>query len=160
MLPRQQRRRHHDRDLRSRHRGNEGGAQRHLGLAETDIAADQPVHRSPGGEVLQHIGDGTRLVIGLGEREAGAELVPGAFARRHDRGVADLRAAAMRMSWSAMSRIRCFIRDLRDCQATPPSLSSATPCPSLPKRDSTSMFSTSQTLLARCVVLWFDDVLL
>ena len=55
-----------------------------------------------------------------------------------------LRAAAMRMSWPAMSRMRCFIRALRDCQATPPSLSSATPWPSLPKRDSTSMFSTGR----------------
>ena len=80
MLPRQQRRRHHHRDLRARHRGDEGGAQRDLGLAEADIAADQPIHRPAGGEVLQHVGDGARLILGLGEREAGAELVPGAFA--------------------------------------------------------------------------------
>ena len=90
MLPRQQRGRHHDGDLRARHRGDEGGAQRDLGLAEADIAADQPVHRPPDRQVLQHIGDGARLVLGLGEREAGAELVPCALARRHDRGIADL----------------------------------------------------------------------
>jgi hypothetical protein len=28
--------------------GHEGGAQRHLGLAEADVAADQPVHRLAG----------------------------------------------------------------------------------------------------------------
>ena len=90
MLPRQQRRRHHHRDLRARHRGDERGAQRDLGLAEADIAADQPVHRPARRQILQHIGDGARLVLGLGEREAGAELVPGALGRRHDLGVADL----------------------------------------------------------------------
>ena len=90
MLARQQRGRHHDGDLRAGHRGDEGGAQRDLGLAEADIAADQPVHRPAGGEVLQHVGDGARLVLGLGEREAGAEFVPGAFRRRHDLGVAHL----------------------------------------------------------------------
>ena len=90
MLPRQQRRRHHHRDLPARHRGDEGRAQRHLGLAKADIAADQPVHRPPRRQILQHIGDRARLVVGLGEREARTELVPGALARRHDRGVADL----------------------------------------------------------------------
>ncbi len=54
------------------------------------------------------------------------------------------RAAAMRISSPAMSRMRLFIRALRVCQAVPPSLSSATPCWSLPKRDSTSMFSTGR----------------
>ena len=34
------------------------------------------------------------------------------------------RAAAMSMSLPAISRMRCFSRALRDCQATPPSLSS------------------------------------
>ena len=54
------------------------------------------------------------------------------------------RAAAVRISSAAMSRMRCFIRALRACQAVPPSLSSATPWPSLPKRDRTSMFSTGR----------------
>ena len=48
VLARQQRGRHHDRDLLAVHRRDEGGAQRHLGLAEADIAADQPVHRPAG----------------------------------------------------------------------------------------------------------------
>ena len=48
VLAREQRRRHHDRDLLAVHRGDEGGAQRDLGLAEADVAADQPIHRPAG----------------------------------------------------------------------------------------------------------------
>ena len=86
---------------------HEGGAQRDLGLAEADIAADQAVHRPAGGQVLQHVGDGARLVLGLGEGEAGAELVPGALGRRGQRAVLHAGArAAMRISSPAMSRMR------------------------------------------------------
>ena len=53
VLARQQRGRHHHRDLLAVHRGDEGGAQRHLGLAEADVAADQPVHRPAGGEIVE-----------------------------------------------------------------------------------------------------------
>ena len=88
MLAGQQGGRHHHGDLAAGHGGDEGGAERHLGLAEADIAADQPVHRPAGGEILQHVGDGARLVVGFGVGEAGAEFVPGAFRRRHDLGVA------------------------------------------------------------------------
>ena len=35
-------------------RGDEGGPQRHLGLAEADVAAHQPVHGLAGGQVVQH----------------------------------------------------------------------------------------------------------
>ena len=59
-----------------------------------------------------------------------------------------LRAAAMRMSSAAMSRTRDFILALRACQEAPPSLSSATPALSLPKRDSISMFSTGRNSLS------------
>ncbi len=62
--------------------GGEGGAQRDLGLAEADIAADQPVHRPAGGEVVEHRLDGGLLVLGLLEGEAGAELVVDALLRR------------------------------------------------------------------------------
>lgn len=47
MLAREQRRRDDHRNLHPRHRGDEGGAQRDLGLAETDVAAHEPVHRTP-----------------------------------------------------------------------------------------------------------------
>jgi hypothetical protein len=53
MLARQQRGRHHDRDLLAFECHGEGRAQRHLGLAEADVAADQPVHRTADLEVLQ-----------------------------------------------------------------------------------------------------------
>ena len=44
MLPSQQRRWHHHRDLNAVKRGNESRADRDFGFAETDIAADQAVH--------------------------------------------------------------------------------------------------------------------
>ena len=53
VLAGEQRRRHDDRRLLAVDRGAEGGAQRHLGLAEADVAADQPVHRPAGGEIVE-----------------------------------------------------------------------------------------------------------
>ncbi len=82
VLAREQRGRHHDRDLLAVHRGDEGGAQRHLGLAEADVAADQPVHRPAGGEIVEHGGDGGLLVVGLLVGKAGAEFVVEAGCRR------------------------------------------------------------------------------
>ncbi len=52
MLARQQRRRHDDGHLEALHRRDEGGAQRHFRLAEADIAADQPVHRPAGRQIV------------------------------------------------------------------------------------------------------------
>ena len=85
MLPRQQRRRHHDRDLLAVERHRKRRAQRHLGLAETDVAADQPVHRPAAFEVLQRRGDGAELVLGLLIGEARAELVIDMRLHRHFR---------------------------------------------------------------------------
>ena len=84
MLAGEQRRRHDDRDLATGHRGDEGGAQRHLGLAEADIAADQPVHRLARGHVGERVGDRGQLVLGLGIGKAGGELLVDPFRRRHD----------------------------------------------------------------------------
>ena len=47
------------------HGGDEGGAQRDLGLAEADVAADQPVHRLAGAEIGEDVGDRAVLVLGL-----------------------------------------------------------------------------------------------
>ena len=47
------------------HRGDEGGAERDLGLAEADVAADQPVHRLARPEIGEDVGDGAVLVVGL-----------------------------------------------------------------------------------------------
>ena len=66
-----------DRDLHAGHGGDEGGAQRDLGLAEADVAADEAVHGLAGFEVLEHVVDGGELVVGLGVGEAGAEFFPG-----------------------------------------------------------------------------------
>ena len=52
---------------------DEGGAQRHLGLAEADVAADQAVHRLARLHVLDHGGDGRRLVGRFLEAEAVGE---------------------------------------------------------------------------------------
>ena len=67
------------RDLLSVHRRDESGAQRDLGLAETDIAADQPVHRLAAFQIAQHIGNRAFLVVGLLVLEAVEELVVDAF---------------------------------------------------------------------------------
>ena len=132
MLAREQRRRHHDGDLQSFHRGDESGAQRDLGLAEADIAADQPVHRLAGPEVVHDRVDGVLLVVGLLIGEARGELAVQALGRRQHgrrahlalRGDADqlprhLQQAALQPA-------------LRDCQAPPPSLSSTASASSEP----------------------------
>ena len=51
------------------------GAQRHFGLAEADIAADQAIHRAAGGEIVEHGGDGGLLVVGLVVGKARREFV-------------------------------------------------------------------------------------
>ncbi len=72
--------------------GDEGGAQGDLGLAETDVAADQAVHRARADHVLDHGVDGSVLVGGFLE----AEVVGKAFVvlRRVAEGMALARGAA------------------------------------------------------------------
>ena len=82
MLTRQQGGGHHHSHLRPRHGRHKGGAQRHLGLAEADIAADQTIHWPAGGEIFENIGNRAPLVLGLDEGEAGTELVPFPLRRR------------------------------------------------------------------------------
>ena len=74
MLARQQRGRHHHRHLLARHGGDKGGAHRHFGLAEADIAADQPVHRPARRQIADRLGDGFFLVFGLLIGEAGGRI--------------------------------------------------------------------------------------
>ena len=70
----------------------EGGPDRHLGLAEADVAADQPVHRARPLHVGLGLGDGPDLVGGGDEGEGGLEfLLPG---RVGPEGVARLGLAA------------------------------------------------------------------
>ena len=117
MLARQQRRRHHHRHLLAVHRRHEGGAQRHLGLAESDIAADQPVHRPTGLQILDHRLRWRRADPRFPHRGSG----------RRTRHRARRAAAAPRrtatpaprqclISSSAISRIRSLSLALRACQ--------------------------------------------
>ena len=73
MLAGEQRGRRDQGDLQAGHGGDEGGAQRDLGLAEADVAADQPVHRLAGAEIVDDVVDGAVLVLGLLIRETVGE---------------------------------------------------------------------------------------
>ena len=76
MLLGEQRRRHQHRDLLAVGDGDERRAQRHLGLAEAHVAADQPVHRLARRQVRDHRLDRRRLVGRFLEAEAlGERLV-------------------------------------------------------------------------------------
>ena len=94
MLAREQRGRDHDRDLLAVHGGGKGGAQRHFGLAETDIAADEPVHRPAGGQIRHDRGNGGLLVVGLVVGKARGKFVVDAGIERKLRRV--VQAAARR----------------------------------------------------------------
>ena len=73
-------------DLATGHRHDEGGAQRDLGLAEADIAANQPVHRLAGLEIPEDIGDRAVLVVGFLIGEAVDELRIAAVGLGNDAG--------------------------------------------------------------------------
>ena len=75
MLAREQGRRGDDHGLLAVDRGGEGGAQRDLGLAEADVAADQPVHRPAGGQIVERRLNRALLVRRLLIGKAGAEFV-------------------------------------------------------------------------------------
>ena len=85
MLAGEQGCRRNHRDLLAVHRRDEGGAQRNFGLAETDIAADEAIHRLAAFEVRQDIGDGAVLIIGFLVLEPVEELVVRPFLDFEDR---------------------------------------------------------------------------
>ena len=85
VLAGKQRCRHDDGHLNAVHRGNEGGAERHFRLAETDVAADQAVHGAAGAEVGADGFDRGFLVFRLVIGEAGGEFVVEAFLGGQDR---------------------------------------------------------------------------
>ncbi len=74
VLAGQQRRRGEHRGLRPVLHRLEDGPHRDLGLAETDVAADQPVHRSRLLHVALDVGDRPQLVLGLDEGEGRLHL--------------------------------------------------------------------------------------
>ena len=78
MLLRQDGRRYEHRHLPSAHHRLEGTPDGHLGLAETHVAAHEPVHGPRAFHVRLHVDDGLRLIAGFGEGEGGFEfLLPG-----------------------------------------------------------------------------------
>ena len=110
------------------HRRDEGGAQRDLGLAEADIADDQPVHRLARGEIVEHVVDRAILIVGFLDRGSDRRSRDSRCRRaRATSAGRSARSAAVAISSPAISRMRSFIRALRRCHASPPSLSSATP---------------------------------
>ena len=88
MLTRQNRRRHHDSDLPAAQHRSGGGAKRGLGLAETDVAAHQPVHWVARFQVGEDVLDGARLIGGRDERESGHEALVFPRRRVELRGIA------------------------------------------------------------------------
>ena len=84
VLARQKRGWHHHRHLLAVHRRDEGRAQRHLGLAEAHVTADQAIHRASLLEVLDHRLDGGQLVLRLLVGEARREFFIGTFRWRKD----------------------------------------------------------------------------
>ena len=85
MLARENRGRRNHRDLfAANHRGG-GRAQRNFGLAKTDLAADQPIHRPARPQIAQHRGNRAGLVGRLGIGEAARETLIGTARRVEDR---------------------------------------------------------------------------
>ena len=75
VLAREQRRRHEHRDLRAVEHRLGRGAQRDLGLAVADVAADEPVHRDRPLHVGLRLGDRLQLVGRLLVRERVLDLL-------------------------------------------------------------------------------------
>ena len=119
VLAREQRRRRDDRRLLAVDRGGEGGAQRDLGLAEADVAADQPIHRPAGGEIVERRLDRARLVLRLVIGKARAEFVVEAFGR--DERAARRGSCAARRRGSARPPSRARASSAAPCaSASPP----------------------------------------
>ncbi len=90
VLPRQQRGRHHHRHLLAAHHRREGRAQRHFGLAEADIAANQPIHRTALAQIVEGGVDRGLLVVGFLVGKARGKFVGCAGRDREPRRLAKL----------------------------------------------------------------------
>src|SRR5581483_7647634 len=89
MLARQERRRHDDGNLLPRHCRDKGRAQCDFCLAETDVAANQTIHRAAGGEIFEHSGNCSVLILGFVVGKARTEFVIEALRRREFRRLAE-----------------------------------------------------------------------
>ena len=90
MLAGEQRGRHDHGHLLTGEHGQQARPERHLGLAEADIAADQPVHGAAARQIVEHGIDAGRLVLGLLIGEARREFVIDAVGRGDDRRLPQL----------------------------------------------------------------------
>ncbi len=79
----------HEGHLPSGQHRHGGGPQRHLGLAEPDVADHQPIHRPPRREIVDHGRDRLGLIRGRREAKAGREglVRPGRRLERRRRGL-------------------------------------------------------------------------
>ena len=128
----EQRRRRQDRDLLAAGDGDEGGAQRDLGLAEADVAADEPVHRPRRHHVLDDGVDRRVLVGRLVEAEA----------RRERLVVVRLEAEREALARGAP---RVEVRAARRRCRAPARRPSAAPCPTGPEPSLCSGASSALT---------------
>ena len=90
VLAREQRGGHDDRDLLAIDGRDKGRAQGHFRLAETHIAADQPVHGTARGQIVEGGVDGVLLIFRLVIGEARAELFIKAFRGHKARRLAQM----------------------------------------------------------------------
>ena len=104
VLLREDGRRHEHQRLLAVQRRGEGGSDGDLGLAEADVAADEPVHRARRLEVLLDGLDRGRLVGGLPVRELGLEPLEPVLARGRTR--CRSRSGAGRRAGAARRRAR------------------------------------------------------
>ncbi len=75
MLPGQQSCRHNQRRLGTGHCHGKGGSERHFGFAETDVAANQPVHRNPRRQISENVADRIQLIFGFVIGKTGTKFV-------------------------------------------------------------------------------------
>ena len=71
------------RHLLTRHGGNKGSTQGDFGFAETDIAANQPVHWPAARQIIHYRRNGIKLVVGFLVRKAAAKPIINGRLRQH-----------------------------------------------------------------------------
>ena len=84
VLTREQCSRYDNRNLIAGHCGDKSRAQRHFRLAESDIATNEPVHRSPAREIFKHGFNCLFLIFRFRKGKARTEFIIGTGRRLHD----------------------------------------------------------------------------
>src|SRR3989338_6039120 len=86
VLAGEKRGRHDDRHLIASHGGDESRTKGNFRLAETHIAANEPVHRTSARKVFEHRFDCLKLIVRFRKRKTRAEFIVGAGLRLDLRG--------------------------------------------------------------------------